>query len=109
MICPSPKGGIASRQDSTNDFMYAPNALLRTIRSFMKVPNQPRVNYPRCFECEDEVNAASIGIKVICEECAAISGGRREGNLLIVELESEYDMEAEDPDSWNEAPYDPSN
>jgi hypothetical protein len=73
----------------------------------MKAPKVK--HYPRCFECSDEVNAASIGVKVICEECAVLLGGKREGNLLIVELESEYEMEAEDSDTWNEAPDDRRN
>jgi hypothetical protein len=75
----------------------------------MKEPTQKVRHYPRCFECGDEVNAASIGIKVICEECAEVLGGEREGNLLTVELEADYEMEAEDSDTWNEAPDDRSN
>jgi len=71
-------------------------------------PSEQR-RYPLCFKCGDEVDMSFISVKVVCEECADTLGGEREGNLLIVELEAEYEMEAEDSNEWNEVPHDRSN
>jgi hypothetical protein len=39
--------------------------------------------------------------KVVCEECAILLEGKRDGKVLIVEVEAEHTMLGEDPESWN--------
>ena len=57
--------------------------------------------YPLCFKCGDAVDMAYASAKVVCEECAVLLEGKRDGGVLIVELESEHEMGAEDPSTWN--------
>lgn len=57
--------------------------------------------YPKCFKCGDAVDVDFTPRRVVCEECALLIEGKREGDLLLTEVEAVHTMKGEDPDTWN--------